>query len=94
MSNGRRVHIKECDKESKARPAPINASNTATIKSKIAEACAKLTNKVIPKDDTPEDKSRSAESSPGGDNQKRALKFNMGGNTFKGQWGQIILLVV
>ena len=45
--------------------------------------CTTLINKVIPKDDAPEDKSRSAEPSPGGGDLKRALKIDMGGNTVK-----------
>ena len=44
----------------------------------------KLINKVsIPKNDAPEERSKIAESSPGGDDPKRALKINMGGNTIK-----------
>ena len=83
VSNGRRVRTKECDKQSKTGQSPIKASNTVTLKSKVTEACAKLINKVIPKDDAPEDKSRSAELSPGGDDLKRALKSDMGWKIFK-----------
>ena len=87
VSSGRNVRIKECDKESKTGPSPIKASNKVNHKSKsrVAEACAKLNNNVIPKDNAPADKSRSVESSAGDDNQKRSLKIIMGGNTVKRQ---------
>ena len=83
VSNGRRVRIKECNKESKTGPAPTKASNKVTLKSRVAETCAKLIAKVIPKDNAPEDKPRSAEFSPGVNNPKRASKINMGGNAIK-----------
>ena len=84
MSGGQRVRIKECDKESKTKPAPSKASNKALpLMNKIAVACAKLLNKVLSKSKVLEDKSRSEKLSPGCDDSKRALKTNMGGNTIR-----------
>ena len=81
VSNGRRVRIKECNKDSRNDPAPTKASNKViSPKNKVVEACARLFNKVTPNDNIPEDKSKTADSSPGGDDQKRDLKINMGGN--------------
>ena len=45
------------------------------LENKVAEACAKLFSKVIPKAKALEDKSRSAKHSPVGDDLKRALKL-------------------
>ena len=84
MSSGQRVRIKECDKDSKIKLAPSKVGNKALpLKNKVVEVCAKLINKVILKDKALEDKSRSVKLSPGGDDSKWALKFNMGGNTIK-----------
>ena len=67
------MRIKECDKEYNTKPAPRKANNKALpLKNKIAVACAKLLNKVIPKSKALEDKSRSEKSSPGGDDPKTA----------------------
>ena len=72
VSDGQRVRIKECDKESKTKPAPIKMGNTALpLKNKVKEACAKLLNKVVPKSKALEDKARSTKSSPEGDDLKR-----------------------
>ena len=43
----------------------------------------KADNKIISKEDAPEDRSKTAESSPGGDVPKRVPKIYMGGNTIK-----------
>ena len=68
MSNGQRVRIKECDKDSKIKPAPSKVGNKALpLKNKVEEACAKLLNKVILKSKVLEDKSRSDDSSPEGE---------------------------
>ena len=84
VSSGQRVRIKECDKDSRIKPVPSIVGNKALpLKNKVAEACAKLLNKVIPKDKALEDESRSAKLSPGGGDPKRALKINMGGSTIK-----------
>ena len=70
------MRIKECDKESKTKPAPSKASNKALpLMNKIAVACAKLLNKVLSKSKVLEDKSRSEKLSPGCDDSKRALKL-------------------
>ena len=70
--------------DSKTKPAPSKAKNKAlSLKDKVAEAYAKMSNKVTLKGKATEDKSRSAKISPGGDDPKRALKLNMGGNTIK-----------
>ena len=73
MGDGQRVRIKECDRESKIKAAPRKANNKAKnknktfpLKNKIAVACAKLLNKVIPKSKALKDKSRSDKSSPEG----------------------------
>ena len=50
--------------------------------SSSVEACAKLINKVIPKDNALEDNSMSAKLFPWGDDPKQAL-INMGGNMIK-----------
>ena len=63
MSNGQRVSIKECDKDSKIETVPTKASKKALPpKNKFVEACAKLIKKVIRKDNALEEKSRSANS--------------------------------
>ena len=65
MSGGQRVRIKECDRDSKIKAAPRKANSKALpIKNKIAVACAKLLNKVIPKSKALEDKSLIDKSSP------------------------------
>ena len=84
VSSGQRVRIKECDKDSRIKPVPSIVGNKALpLKNKVAEACAKLLNKVISKDRAFEDKSRSANISRRGDDPKWALKINMGGSTIK-----------
>ena len=84
MSNGQRVRIKECDKDSKIKPAPSKVGNKALpLKNKVVEACTKLIDKVILKDKALEDKSRSVKLSPRDDDPKRALKINMGGNAIR-----------
>ena len=40
-------------------------------------------NKIISKEDAPEDRSKTAESSPGGDVLKRVPNINMSGNAIK-----------
>ena len=72
VSSGQRVQIKECDKDSKVKLVPSKTGNKALpLKNKVEEACAKLLNKVILKSKVLEDKSRSAKSSPEGDDMKR-----------------------
>ena len=79
-----KLQIKEYDKDSKTKPAPSKTGNkTLLLKNKVAEACAKLLNKVIPKSKALEDKSTSEKSFPGGDDPKQALKINMDGNTIR-----------
>ena len=81
-----------CDKESKIKTAPRKAKTrsrtrtrpfNSTTKNKIAVACAKLLNKVIPKRKALEDKSRSEKSSLEGNDPKRPIKINLGGTTIK-----------
>ena len=69
VSGDQRVRIKECGKASKTNAAPKKANNKAFLsKNKITAACAKLFNKVIPKNKVLEDRSRSEDSSPEGEN--------------------------
>ena len=76
MSSGQRVQIKECDKDSKTKPVPRKTGNKALpLKNKVAEACAKLLNKVISKDKALDDQSRSAKLTPGGDDPKWTQKI-------------------
>ena len=81
-----------CDKESKIKTAPRKAKTrsrtrtrpfNSTTKNKIAVACAKLLNKVIPKSKALEDKSLIDKSSPEGDDPKRPIKTNIGGTTIR-----------
>ena len=69
VSGRQRVQIKECDKASKTKSALKTANNKASpLKNKIEAAGAKMLKKVIPKSKVLEDKSRSEDSSPEGEN--------------------------
>ena len=80
VSVGQRVRIKECDKDSKTKPAPSKTGNKAlSLKDKAAEACTKLNN-VIPQNKALEDESRSTKSSPEGDDLKQGEGFILAQN--------------
>ena len=84
VSSHQKARIKECDEDSKIEPSPSKAGNNALpLNNKVAEACARLVNKVILKSKAFEDKSRSVKLSLGGDVPKRVLTIKMGGSTVK-----------
>ena len=76
-------------------PTSIKTNNKANrLRGNVVEACAELINKVIPKNDAPEDRAKIAESSPGVGDPKWALKIKHGlecGNTIKTNWEDCVI---